>query len=89
MEVCNQLHVPAALPPANSPWYPLDRRLDGAKGLPGRCGEDKNLLPLPEIEPLRFDSFSKGCHLDVVRGPSTPNDPESDAGGSLSSWQGH
>jgi hypothetical protein len=28
-------------------------------------------------------------HLDVVRGPSTPHDPESDAGGSLSSWQGH
>jgi hypothetical protein len=27
--------------------------------------------------------------LDVVRGPSTPHDPESDAGGSLSSWQGH
>jgi hypothetical protein len=33
--------------------------------------------------------ISKGCHLDVVRGPSTPHDPESDAGGSLSSWQGH
>jgi hypothetical protein len=34
-------------------------------------------------------SLSKGCHLDVVRGSSTPHDPESDAGGSLSSWQGH
>jgi hypothetical protein len=34
-------------------------------------------------------TLSKGCHLDVVRGPSTPHDPESDAGGSLSSWQGH
>jgi hypothetical protein len=33
--------------------------------------------------------LSKGCHLDVVRGPSTPHDPESDAGGSLSSWQCH
>jgi hypothetical protein len=32
---------------------------------------------------------SKGCHLDVVGGPSTPHDPESDAGGSLSSWQSH
>jgi hypothetical protein len=31
----------------------------------------------------------KGYHLDVVGGPSTPHDPESDAGGSLSSWQGH
>jgi hypothetical protein len=36
-----------------------------------------------------YISLSKGCHLDVVRGPSTPHDPESDAGGSLSSWQGH
>jgi hypothetical protein len=25
--------------------------------------------------------LSKGCHLDVVRGPSTPHDPESDAAG--------
>jgi hypothetical protein len=34
-------------------------------------------------------SLSKICHLDVVRGPSTPHDPESDAGGRLSFWQGH
>jgi hypothetical protein len=34
-------------------------------------------------------SLPKGYHLDVVEGPSTPHDPESDAGGSLSSWQGH
>jgi hypothetical protein len=34
-------------------------------------------------------SLSKGCHLDVVGGPSTSHDPENDAGGSLSSWQGH
>jgi hypothetical protein len=32
-------------------------------------------------------TLPKGCHLDVVGGPSTPHDPESDAGGSLSSWQ--
>jgi hypothetical protein len=31
----------------------------------------------------------KGYHLDVVGGPSTPHNTESDAGGSLSSWQGH
>jgi hypothetical protein len=29
------------------------------------------------------------CHLDVVREPSNPHDPESDASGSLSSWQAH
>jgi hypothetical protein len=34
-------------------------------------------------------TLPKGYHLDVVGGPSTPHDPESDAGGSLSSWQGH
>jgi hypothetical protein len=34
-------------------------------------------------------TISKGYHLDVVGGLSTPHDPESDAGGSLSSWQGH
>jgi hypothetical protein len=36
-----------------------------------------------------YQSYMKLCHLDVVRGPSTPHDPESDAGGSLSSWQTH
>jgi hypothetical protein len=37
----------------------------------------------------RRNSLPKGCHLDVVGGPSTPHDPESDAGGILSSWQEH
>jgi hypothetical protein len=34
-------------------------------------------------------TLSKDYHLDVVGGSSTPHDPESDAGGSLSSRQGH
>jgi hypothetical protein len=38
--------------------------------------------------PLR-PALPKCYYLDVVGGPSTPYDPESDAGGSLSSWQGH
>jgi hypothetical protein len=42
-----------------------------------------------EKGPLKEQSLSKGCHLDVVREPSTLHDPDSDAGGSLSSWQGH
>jgi hypothetical protein len=41
------------------------------------------------IQSVILDPLSKGCHLDVVRGPSTPHDPESDAGGSVSSWQAH
>jgi hypothetical protein len=44
------------------------------------CGK----LVLMDIVPL-----PKGYHLDVVGVLSTPHDPESDAGGSLSSWQGH
>jgi hypothetical protein len=43
----------------------------------------------PDMNTVIYSSLSTGCHLDVVRGPSTPHDPESDAGGSLSSWQGH
>jgi hypothetical protein len=46
------------------------------------------LLPMKN-PPVPIGSLSKGCHLDVVRGPSTPHDPESDVGGSVSSWQGH
>jgi hypothetical protein len=33
------------------PRYPLDRRLGGPQSRSGRSGEEKNLLPLPEIEP--------------------------------------
>jgi hypothetical protein len=40
MEVSRQLHAPAALPPGNEPWYPLDRRLGGPQSL---------LLPFPEF----------------------------------------
>jgi hypothetical protein len=47
------------------------------------------LFPQAYFLLCKKESLSKGCHLDVVRGPSTPYDPESDAGGSLSSWQGH
>jgi hypothetical protein len=50
------------------------------------------LRRLPHAVIFIFHTFRysyKGCHLDVVRGPSTPHDPKSDAGGSLSSWQGH
>jgi hypothetical protein len=32
-------------PEGNSPWYPLDRRLDGTQSLSGRSGEEKNSQP--------------------------------------------
>jgi hypothetical protein len=47
------------------------------------------LKPLGHSSGISTITLLKGYHLDVVGGPSTPHDPESDAGGSLSSWQGH
>jgi hypothetical protein len=38
-------------------------------------------MSLLELIMVIDKSLSKGCHLDVVREPSTPHDPESDAGG--------
>jgi hypothetical protein len=48
---------------------------------------DENTVRI--LKTLLKEALPKGCHLDVMGGPSTPHDPESDAGGSLSSWQGH
>jgi hypothetical protein len=50
MEVSDQLHPPAALPPEKSPWYPLDRRLSGLQSRTGPAGEEKNSQPLPGLE---------------------------------------
>jgi hypothetical protein len=36
----------------NSPRYPLDRTLGGSHSWSGQCGEEKNLFPLPGIEPV-------------------------------------
>jgi hypothetical protein len=35
-----------------SPWYPLDRRLDGPQSRSGCSGEEKNSQPLPGLETL-------------------------------------
>jgi hypothetical protein len=50
MEVSDQFHAMAALPWGKNPQYPLYRRLDGPQSWPGRCGEKRNLLPLPGME---------------------------------------
>jgi hypothetical protein len=34
-----------------SPWYPLDKRLDGPESQSGRGGEEKNSQPLPGLKP--------------------------------------
>jgi hypothetical protein len=46
MEVSGQLHAPATLPPGNSPWYPLDRRLCESQSRSERGGEEKK-FPAP------------------------------------------
>jgi hypothetical protein len=38
-------------PRENNPWYALDRGLAGPQNRSGRCGDEKNLLSLPGIEP--------------------------------------
>jgi hypothetical protein len=51
MEVSGQLHAPAALPPGEDPWHPLNWRLGGPQSRSGRGGEEKNTQPLPRLEP--------------------------------------
>jgi hypothetical protein len=34
-----------------SPWYPLDKKLDGPQSRSGSSGEEKNYQPLPGLEP--------------------------------------
>jgi len=45
MEVSGQLY-----PEGKSPWYPLDRRLDGPQRSSGRGGEEKISQPPPGFE---------------------------------------
>jgi hypothetical protein len=42
---------PLLYPSGKSHWYPLDRRMGGPQSQSGCCGGNKNLLPLPGIEP--------------------------------------
>jgi hypothetical protein len=51
MEMSGPLHTLVAFTLGNNPWYPLYRELGDTENQSGRCGEDKNLLPLLGIEP--------------------------------------
>jgi hypothetical protein len=51
MEMCNQLHAPAALPQESSWWYPLYMKLRGSHSRSGRYGKYKNIFPYRESEP--------------------------------------
>jgi hypothetical protein len=51
MKVSGKLLAPVALSPGKISLYTLVRRLDGPQSRSGRCGEAKNLFPLPDINP--------------------------------------
>jgi len=51
MEVRNQLYTPGTLPPAKESHYPLHKRLVGPRVNLDAFVEEKNLLPVPGIEP--------------------------------------
>jgi hypothetical protein len=51
MEASGQLHAPAALPPGEQFPYILDRKLGGLQSQSGRCGLEKNPLPLSGLKP--------------------------------------
>jgi hypothetical protein len=61
MEVSCQLHAPAALPLGKSPWYSLDRRLGGPQSRSGRGGVEKNIQPMPALEPLIIQAVEGGA----------------------------
>jgi hypothetical protein len=51
MEVSDQFHASAALPPGKELSYPLDRRLGGLQIQSRRDGKEKNSQPLTGLEP--------------------------------------
>jgi hypothetical protein len=50
MEVSGQQTPRPLYPQGKSPWYPLDRRLDGLQSHSGCGGEGKNSQPPPGIK---------------------------------------
>jgi hypothetical protein len=62
-----QLHNPAASPPGKSPWYPLNRRLDGSQSRSGRSGEEKNSHPLSELEPSIIQPVAQRYTTELSR----------------------
>jgi hypothetical protein len=48
--------------PGKSSWFPLELRLGGPESQSGHCGDKKNLLPLPGIEPQFIGCPDVGHH---------------------------
>jgi hypothetical protein len=49
-----------------SPWYPLDRRLDGPQSRSG-CGGEKNSQPLPGLEPRIIQPVAQRYTTELSR----------------------
>jgi hypothetical protein len=56
--VSGQVHPPATLFWEKSPPHPLGRRLGGLQSRSGRCGIDRNVLPLPGFDTLCYYSVA-------------------------------
>jgi hypothetical protein len=69
MELSDQLHDLASLHPGKSPWYPLDGRQDEPQNQSGSCGEEKNALPLLEIEPWPLSPYTVTIRTELYRIP--------------------
>jgi hypothetical protein len=70
MEVSGQLHTPAALPQGKSPWYPLDRRLDGPQSQSGHSVEDNIFSPCQESNPNHLIVQPIVSHYTVWTNPA-------------------
>jgi hypothetical protein len=104
MLVSGQLHAPAALPQGKSPWYPLERRLDGPQSRFRDGGEEKipspcrDSNPLPHHHPARspalyhWDQYkqeSHSTHQWMIRsGKEIAMILQSSIRGSLFPWAG-
>jgi len=51
-----------------SPWYPLDRRLDGPHCWSGNGGKEKNSQPLPRLKPPIIQHYTIWAILAPCRG---------------------
>jgi hypothetical protein len=66
MEFSGQLHTPAALPPREDPWYPLNKRLGELHSRSGGGGEEKNSQLLPRLEPPIIQRYTAELEQHLV-----------------------
>jgi hypothetical protein len=52
-------------PQGKSPWYPVDRRLDGPQSQSGCSGEEKNSQPLLELKPSIIQPTAQ-CYISEI-----------------------